>query len=217
MLVNFMDTHPEAGAVGPKLIHPETSSRFLSCGYQPTLRTLFNQYFFLSHLFPRWHVFRGTNLLIGVHDDQPRAVEWLSGACFLVRRSVIDQVGPLSEQWFMYAEDMEWCDRIISHGWLLYHVPSAIVEHWHGASSNQNSTTSTMWIHSLRTYFLQRKNPCRLSQLLFDIVLILGLALRATLYTVLGTLHRKQRIKFYSNARRYQLYTRAALQASLKG
>jgi len=218
-LIDFMEIHPESGAVGPKIIHPQGRLRVLSCGYQLGLRTVFNHFFFLSRLFPTHPAFRGLHLLAGVHDAVPMQVEWLSGAALLVRRRVIEEVGLLDERWFMYAEDKEWCDRIMQAGWTLYHVPGAEVIHYFGASSRQNERTSTMWIRSMHHYFVVRCHPSRGKLLLFDLVVTLGLVLRTLIYFVQGFFG-KQRAIWWNEARRFLRFAGESMRllvASLRG
>jgi len=214
-LVSFMHSRPQAGAIGPKVVHPHMRLQVLSCGYQPTLRTLFNHYFGLSALFPENPAFRGLNLRMGVHDDRVRPVEWISGACLLVRRAVIEQVGPLSETWFMYAEDMEWCQRISTGGWQLFHVPEAVVEHRLGASTDQNKAVSGMWVHSLRSYYVFRTRPSRVQLLAFDSILAVGLTLRVVAYSLRGLLDPPNRSLWQSESQKFMVYVKAALKEAM--
>jgi len=214
ILAEFLREHPQVGAVGPKVVHPLSRFRTLSCGHQPTIRTVFNHYFFLSRLFPESPAFRGYQLLMGVHDREPRAVEWLSGVCLMVRRQVIEQVGPLREDWFMYAEDLEWCERISAGGWELVHVPAAIVEHHQGASVQQNEAVHTMWVQSLKQYFVMRTQATHLQSLVFSMVLSMGLLFRAVLYWGQGLVARQDRRMWQAESRRFWAYALAALQRS---
>lgn len=211
-LKRFLDDHSEVGAVGPKIVHPQGKLRVLSCGYFPSVRTVFNQYSLLSAIFPRVHAFHGVNLRIGVHDDQPRQVEWLSGACLLIRREVIEQVGLLSNQWFMYAEDHEWCWRIGLAGWKLFHVPEATIKHYTGASSTKNKLTHSMWVQSTRGFYVHRTQPSSIRLLAFDIVLVLGLGLRSVIYWVLGHLGGDRAALWRAEASVFAAHCRAALQ-----
>lgn len=209
-LLVFINTHQDAGAVGPRVVHPHMRLRVMSCGYQPSLRTLFNQYSGLSSLFPTLHLFRGVNLLLGRHDDRVREVEWISGACLLTRRQVIDAVGGLDEQWFMYAEDMEWCSRIQRAGWKLYSVPEATIEHLVGASSKKNKATSTMWIRSTREYFQRREGRSALKTFLYDLIMTTGLASRSALYWARGVIDHSKRDVWWSESSEFFVYARAA-------
>lgn len=212
VLVRFMEENPNAGAIGPKVIHPSMRLRVLSCGYQPTLQTIFSQYFFLSSLFPHQPAFKGINLIMGIHDNHVMEVEWLSGACILVRRSVIDSVGPINETWFMYAEDMEWCQRMINGRWKLYHIPQAVIEHRLGASAEQDRNISIMWINSLRSYFIARNKPSRFQVMLFDSFLAVGLSLRAVFYAVKSIFDRPERKLWIDEARKFFHYAATATQ-----
>jgi hypothetical protein len=74
-------------------------------------------------------------------DDLPaeRAVDvdWLTGACLMVRREVIDQIGLMDEAYFMYSEELDWCRRIKDAGWRILYVPTAEIVHHVGKSSEQ--------------------------------------------------------------------------------
>lgn len=182
ILVEFMRANPTAGAVGPRLLHPRLQLRVLGCGYQPTLWHEFNHQFGLSQLFPHSSLFRGIHLFTNLHDDRVREVEWISGACLLVRKSVIEQIGGLNERWFMYAEDMEWCRRMIAAGWTLYSVPHAIVEHHLSASTKQRDDAALISVSAERSYFAYSQQPSRLKLILYDLVCTTGNLLRTILF-----------------------------------
>ncbi len=214
-LLQFMEAHPEAGVVGPKVLHPQGRLRTLSAGYRTEIRTAFNHFFFLSRLFPNHPSFRGLHLLVGLHDKVPMRVDWISGAALLVRRRVIEQVGLLDERWFMYAEDKQWCDRIGAAGWALYHVPEAVVLHHFGASSRQGGPTSKIWVQSQHNYFSLRPDSSRLRVLAFDVVITLGLLFRAVIYCGLGLLGR-QRSMWWDEAGRFSCYAKESLRLAVR-
>jgi GT2 family glycosyltransferase len=207
-LVEFARAHPEAGAVGPRLLHPRLKLRVLGCGYQPTLWHEFTHQFGLSSLFPHSRFFRGVHLFVNVHDDRVREVEWISGACLLVRKSVIEDVGGLSEQWFMYAEDMEWCRRILDAGWKLYSVPQAVVEHYLSASTKQREDAVIISVTAGRSYFIYSQNPSRLKLILFDLVSISGNLLRAAAFYIRSLTDAHHARMWRSRARLFARYAR---------
>ena len=182
VLVNFMDQHRQAGIIGPKLTHPHARLDVLGCGGQMSLRTTINHSLFLSRFFPR--IFEGTFHYCGVHDDVARRVGWVSGACMLVRRQAIDSVGPMSEQWFMYCEDQEWCARMLRNDWEVWHVPDAVVEHRLHASSDKNPDVFLMPTTTGRELFIKLNQPSRFALLVYDVVSALGFILRAIGYFV---------------------------------
>ena len=211
-LVDFIRGHPDCGAVGPKLIHPRASLRVLGCGNQPTLWRVVTHYSFLSSLFPKLPRFEGIHLFVGMHDRAVREVEWISGACLLVRRSALMDAGGLCEDWFMYAEDWELCARLRKKGWKLHHIPSAVVEHHLSASTEQNELASMMPITASRSYFIKLNKPSAIELFTFDAVRSIGLAVRALGYFVRGLFRKEPHRKlWFLRARTFREFARAAL------
>jgi N-acetylglucosaminyl-diphospho-decaprenol L-rhamnosyltransferase len=68
----------------------------------------------------------------------PVEVDWVSGACFLVRRSAFEQVGGFDESYFMYAEDVDLCWRLRQEDWSAAYVPAAEVTHRQGVSTDHH-------------------------------------------------------------------------------
>jgi GT2 family glycosyltransferase len=211
-LLCFIREHTDCGAVGPKLIHPRAGLRVLGCGNQPTLWRVVTHYSFLSSFFPKSRTFEGIHLFVGTHDQAVREVEWLSGACLLVRRSALMDVGGLCEDWFMYAEDWELCARLRANGWRLCHLPSAVVEHHLSASTEQNELASMMPITAGRSYFIKLNKPSTVELFTFDAVRSIGLGLRAIGYFVYGLVRsRPHREMWFRRARTFRHFARAAL------
>jgi GT2 family glycosyltransferase len=67
--------------------------------------------------------------------ERTTSVDWVTGACMLVRRSAIEDAGPMDEQFFIYWEDTEWCHRMTDHGWQVLVEPAASVTHHRGVSA----------------------------------------------------------------------------------
>jgi GT2 family glycosyltransferase len=207
-LVDFMHAHPESGAIGPRLLHPRLKLRVLGCGYQPTLWRQFTHQFGLSQLFPQTTLFRGIHLFTKLHDDEVREVEWISGACLLVRKTVIERIGGLNERWFMYAEDMEWCRRMIAADWKLYSVPDAIVEHHLSASTKQRDDAELISISAERSYFAYAQKPARSTLFLFDLVCTFGNLLRSMLFFTRSLTDAPHAQMWRSRARLFARYAR---------
>ena len=60
------------------------------------------------------------------------------GACLLVRRTVVQQVGSLDPEIFMFHEDLEWCTRMRAAGWKIFYQPASLVHHLGGGSTRQD-------------------------------------------------------------------------------
>jgi N-acetylglucosaminyl-diphospho-decaprenol L-rhamnosyltransferase len=86
-----------------------------------------------------------------------RSVDWVSGACMLIRREAINKEGLLDERYFMYVEDMDWCRTFWRGGWEVWYQPGWKVEHnaGRGSTSGINIVNKLMWIHIL-SYFKYR-------------------------------------------------------------
>jgi GT2 family glycosyltransferase len=99
----------------------------------PTLWRLATEYFFLRKLAPRSPVLNGF-YAGGFDHDEVREAEFVMGACMLVRRSAIDQVGLLDEDFFLFSEETDWCYRFRRAGWQVLFFPGAECVHVGGAS-----------------------------------------------------------------------------------
>lgn len=144
-LVRFMDEHPQAGACGAQLRFPDGTLQ-LSCRRFPSLtsflvrRTPFRRFLWGS-------LANARHLMADIDHDSAQPVDWLLGACLMVRREVIDTVGLLDEGYFLYVEDIDWCYRMWQRGWQVWYVPSAVIIHHHLAVSDKEFFSHHSWIH----------------------------------------------------------------------
>ncbi len=134
-MVRYVDAHPEVGVLGPQLRYPDGSLQ-LSRRRFPTFATALVE----STVVQEW--WRDNPILrryyvADIPDDVLQPVDWLVGACLLVRREVYEQVGGLDEGFFMYSEELDWCRRIKATGWEVVYLPTAVVVHHEGKSSEQ--------------------------------------------------------------------------------
>jgi GT2 family glycosyltransferase len=135
-LVEVASTTARAGMVGPLLLNPDGTEQAAGRRAVPTpLRAILRglRVLKLHRLFP------GSVPHAGTHLDplprQPVPVEAISGACMLVTRAAMADVGPLDEQYFLHCEDLDWCMRFHQRGWAVLFVPDAEVLHYKGVSS----------------------------------------------------------------------------------
>jgi N-acetylglucosaminyl-diphospho-decaprenol L-rhamnosyltransferase len=159
-LVAFMDAHPEAGVVGPRLLRPDGTAQPYAFGGDPTLAYLLRRG--ISRLLRRGHL----------HDwdtDAILEVDWVSGACLMARRAAIERAGPLDEAMFMYFEDNEWCLRIRKAGWKVYYDPQAEIVHLSGQSLAKNPAARPAYYESLCYFY--RKHYSRAARVLLAALL----------------------------------------------
>ncbi|HWG55153.1 MAG TPA: glycosyltransferase family 2 protein [Gaiellaceae bacterium] len=131
-LVAFGEEHPEAAVVGPRLLNLDGSLQRSVRGF-PTVWRLATEYLFLRKLAPRTRLlnaFYGA----GFAHDEVREAEFVMGACMLVRRAAVDEVGELDEAFFLFSEETDWCYRFVRAGWKVLFFPGAECVHVGGAS-----------------------------------------------------------------------------------
>jgi GT2 family glycosyltransferase len=147
LLVDFMNEHPEAAVVGPRLLNPDGTVQG-SARRDPSLWTgLFGRDAPLTRLFPNNPVSRRELPNLRHVGDAPLEVDWISGACLLVRRAAYEQVGGLDERFFLFWEDADWCRRFRKAGWKVYYLPTAVGTHRVGVSRAQRPMRSAIDFH----------------------------------------------------------------------
>lgn len=144
-LIAFMDAHPHVGMCAAQLLFPDGSvqpspRRFPTVGSAIARRTPIRR-FLKNSQFNRRH------LMLDVNHSEPFPVDWLLGACMLIRQEVLATVGPLDEGFFLYVEDIDWAQRIHRAGWDVYYVPTAKIIHHHLAVSDKKLFSRYMWLH----------------------------------------------------------------------
>ncbi len=149
-LLSFMELHPRAGAAGPRMLNLDRSLQ-TSCYPMPTLAREFWRMFHLDFLHP-----------IGVYDMSrwdtaaPRRVDVLLGACMLLRRTALEQVGLLDESYFMYSEDLDLAYRLNRGGWELFWVPGAEIVHFGGQSTRQIAREMFLRLYRSKVLFFEK-------------------------------------------------------------
>ena len=135
ILKEFMDTHSEAGIVGPRIVDQNGNADVYSARNFPTLRNMAFRIFGLRKIFPRSLLF--TEETIPSWDRKSlRTVPYLNGAAMMIRRSLIEEIGNLDERIPMYYEDLEYCARTSSHNESVFYTPGATLIHLGGKSSS---------------------------------------------------------------------------------
>lgn len=131
----YLDQNPDVGVAGLKLLNAD-GSRQLSCRRFPGFQqAFFNRYSLLTKLFPdnRFSV----NYLMTDVDDTVREVDWVSGACMIIRRELIKKIGGLDERFFMYSEDVDYCLRAWKKNYKVIYLPVGEVFHYIGKTSSR--------------------------------------------------------------------------------
>lgn len=167
-LCSRLQSHPEAGAVGPALFRDEENPQ-VSFGNRVDFFAQWRQKVI-------WNPYHARRLKT---DRRPRKVGWLSGACLLVRREVFSRVGGFDENFFLYFEDIDLCYRIRRSGRRLLFFPDIRILHSGGGSTAPQARFCRFQYRKSQLYFY-RKHNSGLSLRLLRVYLRLWLILNAS-------------------------------------
>ena len=186
-MLAFMDSHPEAGAAGPKLVRLD-GTLDLACrrGF-PTPQASFYKLIGLSKLFPKSPRFGRYNLTY-LDPDQLTEVDSVNGAFMLVRAQTIEQAGLLDEAFFFGGEDLDWAYRIKAAGGKIYYNPAVVVQHVKRASYRHNPQARYEFERAMWLFY--RKHYQATTPFLLDALICMGLAVRGGLPLVQEMLRR---------------------------
>jgi N-acetylglucosaminyl-diphospho-decaprenol L-rhamnosyltransferase len=146
----FMDAHPQAGAAGARLLNPDGTLQ-PSCYPMLSPGREFWRLLFLEHIWPQ-----ATYPMHRWDSTIPRRVEVIKGACLVLRRAAVEQVGLLDESYFMYTEEVDLCYRLAQAGWDLWYVPQAQVIHFGEASSRQAAEAMYLQLYRSKVHFYRK-------------------------------------------------------------
>lgn len=147
-----LQASPRVGMVGALLLNPDGSLQ--SAGYRfPGLVQAFLDIF---PIHPRLIGSRLNGRIPPGDGLSPTAIDHPLGACMLVRRGVVEQVGMLDERYFIYSEEIDWCRRIIAAGWTILTAPAARVIHYGGQSTGQMPDVMFLQLHRSRNRYFRR-------------------------------------------------------------
>ena len=137
-LIGVGESDPKIGIVGPMVYHHNEPTVIQSAG------GILGKYWQSQHL--------GQNELDQGQFQTPHRVEWISGCAILLRRAVIEQVGTLDANFFIYWEETEWCIRASRGGWQVFHVPQAKI--WHKGVQRDYQPKPSFTYYGTRNHLL---------------------------------------------------------------
>lgn len=165
-LVQFMDGHQEAGACGPKNLNPDLSLQH-NCHHFPSLSMRLIHHLQLERFFPK-HRFFGREFMTYWDYGEIKEVDWITGCSLMIRKDVLEEAGYLDENYFMYAEECDFCLKIRKQGWRTVFFPKAAIIHYGGQSAlgqtDEKVFNKSISSHLFTTrYYFFRKNHGYLS------------------------------------------------------
>jgi GT2 family glycosyltransferase len=183
ILFDYIQTLPKAGAIGCKLLNADRSVQTSCIQAFPTILNQLLSSEFLRVLFPKSPLWGMTSLFDA--NDEPAEVDMISGACLMLRRSVFEQVGLFSEDYFMYAEDLDLCYKIRQAGYSNYFIPGTSVIHFGGGSVEKRPSDFSVIMMRESIWRFMKKNRGRMYGLAYRISTLMSAIGRLLLLMIL--------------------------------
>lgn len=207
IMIDYMKKNVKVGAAGCKIIQPDGTLDLACRRSFPTPSNALYQALKLDKLFPKSPRFAAYNMTY-LDEDEAHPVDSLVGAFMMVRREVIEEVGMLDEQFFMYGEDLDWCYRIKKTGWEIWYYPKTFIIHYKGASSQKKKWRMIYEFHRAMILYYQ-KHYAENSNAVLNAMVYLGILTRYLLALTGNLLKKrgKQDDPFLSNSSQSNTYS----------
>lgn len=177
--VSYMDQHEEIGALGCKVELPDgTLDHACKRGF-PTPEASLYYFLKLNKIMKNKRKY-GAYTASYLGEDEIGEVDALMGAFMMIPRTVIDKIGMLDEEFFMYGEDIDWCYRIKEAGYKIMYYPKEKIIHYKGSSSKKKKAKTTYEFHRAMILFY-RKHYNDKYNIFVKILVYIGVALRMIL------------------------------------
>jgi len=153
--ISFFDSHPQAGALGIRML--DGSGKFLKESKRsfPSPLTSLYKLFGLAKIFPRSAVF--SNYHLGnLDENKDHEVDVLAGAFLMVKKEVLDKVGSFDEIFFMYGEDVDISYRIQKSGYINYYFAQSSIIHFKGESTRKGSLNYVRMFYNAMSIFVRK-------------------------------------------------------------
>jgi N-acetylglucosaminyl-diphospho-decaprenol L-rhamnosyltransferase len=197
LLEAFFADDPSVGVAGPRILDGDGTLQLSARKEVSMVSGLFGRTSFLTRLFPRSSLVKSQFPAI-TEASHPARVDWVSGACMVVRRRVLEEIGAADERFFMYFEDADLCRRARGAGWSVYYVPEVEVVHRAGGSSR--SRLRAIWRLHKSAFLYHRKHGAHGPLNLYSAMTFTGLAVRA-LVKLATSLGKRDKQDIYSRRR----------------
>ena len=187
-MCDFLDEHPDAGAVGCRLENPDGTLQ-KSCYKFPSPGRSLAENLLLVAAFPDGRWFGDYR---NWPHDRERWVEFVSGAAITVRREVIERTGVFDERFFIYAEETDWCYRMIRDGWKVGFTPAGTIMHYGGQSSVAIKDRQFCEFNRSGLRYI-RKHHGRTGVAVQHVAMLIGSIVRLTLWSLIYATSRSRR------------------------
>jgi GT2 family glycosyltransferase len=198
VLLEALAGQPRVAAVGPKLVTGDGSVQ-ISFERLPSLANEWWRLLHLERIYPS-----GRDVAAAIWDNRPRRVEVLAGACLLLRREAVGPAGLFDEEYFVYSEEIDLCDRWHQAGWELQWVPQSVITHFGGQSTRLVADQMFVELYRNKVKFF-RKRRGSLSATLYKLILLQAALVRLGLGQLMRLLPMGRRSAWIEIGRQYGL------------
>jgi GT2 family glycosyltransferase len=154
-LLDFMEAHPAAGFVGPKVLNRDGSFQLSARRSIPSPFDAIARALPLSKMFPHSQFLARYNVTFQ-DPNLTQRVDASTGCCLFARRAMLEQIGLLDENFFIYCEDVDWFLRAKRAGWQTWYVAEAVIEHHHAYSERFRKHRAVIDFHQSMIYFYRK-------------------------------------------------------------
>ena len=172
-MIEYLDKHSETGIAGCRVENSDGSLQRACRRSIPTPMAAFLRLSGLGKLFPKSKLVNKYNLSY-IDENQEIEVDAVSGAFLMFRREVLEYIGGLDEDYFMYAEDIDFCYRAKQRNWKVMYYPGARITHFKGQSSKHMSLRATKAYYDSMAIFF-KKNFEKKTNFLINPVIYFGI------------------------------------------
>jgi len=197
--VRFADEHPEAAAVGCKILNPDGTLQRCCFMSHSILNSLLSATY-LYKIFPKSRFF-GREAMTWWDFNDVREVEVIGGCYALVRKEAIEEVGLMDERFFFYGDDVDWCYRFRKRNWKVIFTPEAQIIHYGGANTERMKETFYLQLVGARLLFMRKQN--RFTFPLACLLMALFLSLRVPYWWIVAILNKDERDKAIQTVKTY--------------
>lgn len=175
-VLEYMEKKKDVGILGPKILNEDGTIQHSARSFPSPLTGLFGRTTLFSRLFPDNSITRRNLLSKKCDGVTPMEVDWVSGACMILKREALEDVGFMDERFFLYCEDADWCKRMWLKGWKVIYFPQSSIIHHVGISSKKRPLQTTLCFHRSSYYLFLKYSKWPMK--LFTPVVFMGLAIR---------------------------------------
>ncbi len=183
IMYDYMQNLPNAGAVGCKLLNADRTVQTSCIQSFPTIVNQFLDSDFLRKMWPKSALWGNAPLFSA--QMKPEEVEAIAGAFIMVKRSIFEQVGFFSEDYFMYAEDMDLCYKIRQAGYTNYYIPNASAIHFGGGSTEKEPSDFSVVMMRESVWRFMNKTRGKMYGLAYRVSILISAIGRLLLLTFL--------------------------------